>query len=123
MYTEKRRTRRIFLDRPAELTVDDKNYLVREISNLSVGGCLLDIHENLPVGADCNLRILVDGTHRGMVVDAIGEIVRDDSRTTSVKFTYADPDNHAHLKNIVKFSLPVLKYNPEVRSNRLKPLP
>jgi hypothetical protein len=78
----------------------------------------LDILDDLPIGAGCNLKILVDGTHLGMVVDAIGEIIRDDSRTTSVRFTYADAVNHTHLKNLVKFTLPILKYNPEVRAKQ-----
>jgi len=116
MSKDRRVTSRIFFEMPAELTVDDKNYYVRQIADLSVGGCLLEIRENFPVGIECSVKIMIEGTHQGLVVNAIGEIIRNDSNTVSVKFTLVDDGDHSHLKNIIKYSLPILKYNPEIRS-------
>ena len=77
MSDEKRRTRRILSDMPAELTVANARYTVKQILNLSVGGCLLAIKDNLPTGAECALKILIDGTPDGLRVDANGQIVRN----------------------------------------------
>lgn len=116
MSEEKRRSDRIFSDMPAEVTVADTSYRVQQIVNLSVGGCLLEIKDNLPVGAECTIKILIDGTVQGLRVDANGEIVRNDAETVGIKFTRIGPDSRFHLQNIVRYSLPILKCNPGSRS-------
>jgi PilZ domain len=116
MSQEKRRSGRIFFDMPAVLSVLDTRFTVQQIANLSVGGCLLEIKDNIPVGAECEIKILIDGTPQGLKVDANGIIVRNDDETVGIKFTRIDPENSFHLKNIVKFSLPILKYHPVGRN-------
>lgn len=119
MLEEKRHSSRIFSDMPAEITVADTSYTVQQIVNLSVGGCLLEIKDNLPVGAECVIKILIDGTPQGLSVDANGETVRNDAETIGIKFTRIGPDSLFHLQNIVRYSLPILKCNPESRSRSL----
>ena len=119
MSEEKRQYSRIFFAMPAELTLADISYHVNQIVNLSVGGCLLEIKDNLSVGAECEIKILIDGTPQGLRVDANGEIVRNDAETVGIKFTRIDPESLFHLQNIVRFSLPILKFNPESRSRPL----
>lgn len=116
MSEEKRRSDRIFSDMPAEITVADTRYTVQQILNLSVGGCLLEVEDSLPVGAECTVTILIDGTPQGLHVDAAGEIVRSDAETVGIKFTQMGPDSRFHLQNIVRYSLPILKCNPAGRS-------
>ena len=116
MSEEKRQSSRIFFAMPAELILSDTSYHVNQIVNLSVGGCLLEIKDNLPVGTGCEIKILIDGTPKGLRVNANGEIVRNDSETVGIKFTRIDPESLFHLQNIVRFSLPILKFNPESRS-------
>lgn len=115
MSEEKRRSSRIFFDMPAVLSVSGSSYSVQQIANLSVGGCLLEIEDHIPVGRECEIRILIDGTPQGMKVDANGVIVRNDDETVGIKFTLMDSEHACHLKNIVKFSLPILKCHPESR--------
>jgi hypothetical protein len=98
---------------PAALSVLDTSYTVPQIANLSLGGCLLEIKDNIPVGVECEIKILIDGTPQGMRVDAEGLIVRSDDETVGIEFTRIDPGHSFHLRNIIKFSLPILKYHPE----------
>lgn len=119
MPEEKRRSSRIFFAMPAELTLADRSYHVDQIVNLSIGGCLLEIKDNLPVGTGCDIKILIEGALKGLRVDANGEIVRNDAETVGIKFTRIDPESLFHLQNIVRFSLPILKFNPESRSRPL----
>ena len=116
MPEEKRRFDRIFSDMSAEITVADTSFTVQQIVNLIVGGCLLEITDNLPVGAECTVKILIDGTQKGLRVRAVGEIIRNDPETVGVKFTRIGPDSLFHLQNIVRYSLPILKCNPDSRS-------
>ena len=118
MSEEKRHSSRIFFDMLAVLSVLDTSYTVQKIANISVGGCLLEIKDDIPVGVECAIRILIDGTPQGLRIDADGVIVRNDDETVGIKFTRIAPENSFHLRNVVKFSLPILKYHPEIR-NRL----
>ena len=116
MSAEKRSASRILSDMLAELTVADTCHAAKQIGNLSVGGCLLEITDNLPVGTECRIKIMIDGTREGLRVEADGEIVRNDSETVGIQFKRMGPDSLLHLQNIVRYSLPILKYNPKSRS-------
>ena len=68
--------------------------------------------DNLQIGAECNLTIVIDNTPPGLKIDVNGLIVRNDSETTAIQFTQIEPDNLYHLRNIIKYTLPFLKYHP-----------
>jgi hypothetical protein len=119
MRKERRRFSRIFFNMPAVLNLGGISYTVPEICNLSVGGCLLDIMEDLPVGAECKITIYVEGTAKGLRIDIVGEIVRNDVNIVGVKFNTMSSDSYFNLTNIVKYRLPFMKYIPEYRSTIL----
>ena len=119
MLNERRRDGRVFFDMPAELTIADTSYPVEQIANLSLGGCLLGIKDNLQIGAECNLTIVIDNTPPGLKIDVNGLIVRNDSATTAIKFTQIEPADLYHLRNIIKYTLPFLKYHPVSRDRSL----
>ena len=112
MFNEKRRNDRIFFDMPAELTVADTSYPVSQIANLSLGGCLLGIRANQQIGAECKLTILVDNIPPGLKIDVNGLMVRNEAETIAIQFTRIEPDDLYHLRNIIKYTLPFLKYHP-----------
>ena len=120
MLKERRQDGRIFFDMPAELTIANTSYPVEQIANLSLGGCLLGIKDNLRIGAECNLTIKIDNTPPGLKIDVNGVIVRNNSSTTAIKFTKIEPDNLYHLRNIIKYTLPFLKYHPVGRDGSSK---
>lgn len=62
MAEEKRRFTRIHFRVKAEMTVNDVLYRAGEISNLSVGGCLLPVRADLEPGSVCHIRMLLSGT-------------------------------------------------------------
>lgn len=62
MSEERRRFTRIPFRVKAEMTASDVMYKAEEISNLSVGGCLLPIRVGLGPGSVCHVRILLSGT-------------------------------------------------------------
>ncbi len=99
---ERRRFSRVPFTAPAEIIVNDVPYRAEKISNLSVGGCLLPIRTDLPPGAECRVRIELNGTAEDQSVRVDGEVVRCDSRGVAVKFIRIDPDSLYHLQNIVR---------------------
>ena len=102
MVDEKRRFSRIFFNVSAKLTVVGRDYRIERIANLSVGGCLLEISEKLPLGSACSCTIFLSGIESGMTVH--GEIVRVGNGEISVKFTSIEPENLFHLQNIIRYN-------------------
>lgn len=116
MTEEKRRFSRIFFDMPAELIVADISYPIEQITNLSIGGCLLKMKDDLPVGAECKIIILLDDTPQGLRVEVNGEIIRNDADTIGIKFTLINPDDLIHLQNIIRYNAE----NPDKISEEIK---
>ena len=104
MVEDKRRFSRIFFNMPAELTVDDTSYTIEQIANLSIGGCLLKIKDDFPVGAECKITILLNDTSPDLKVEVNGEIVRNDAEAVGIKFTRINPDHLIHLQNIIRYN-------------------
>lgn len=102
MTDEKRRFSRIFFNEKAELLLDGTVYRVDRIANLSVGGCLLEIDEDLPAGSECKFTILLSGMDPGVVI--WGEVVRAEKGEVSLKFTTIEPENLFHLQNIIRYN-------------------
>lgn len=106
MVEDKRRFSRIFFQMAAELTVPGALYRVERIANLSVGGCLFEIAEDIPVGTECSVLVILNPADRRMNVEVAGEVVRSGKQTVSVKFTAIDPESLNHLQNIIRYNAP-----------------
>ncbi|EKD36107.1 MAG: hypothetical protein ACD_75C01633G0003 [uncultured bacterium] len=102
MAADKRRFSRIFFNVRARLAVEDKVYTVERIVNLSVGGCLLEITDELPRGRECAFTILLPRMAPG--VEVFGEIVRTGDGEASIKFVRITPENLVHLQNIIRYN-------------------
>ena len=102
MTNEKRRFSRIFFNVQAKLIVAGTVYTVDRIANLSVGGCLLEIEEEFPLGSDCTFTILLSQMAPG--VDVHGEIARVGNGEVSLKFTTIEHENLFHLQNIIRYN-------------------
>ena len=104
--TGNRRFSRIPFRVQTELVVDETRFTANQLSNLSVGGCLLPISAEIPPGSSCTVKILLEGTADPMQVSVEGEIVRTSAEGVAVKFTRIDPESLFHLQNIIRFNAP-----------------
>ncbi len=104
MSEEKRRFTRVPFKVSAEVKVDDTSYRTEEITNLSVGGCLLPIQADFEAGAKCHVMIRLGGTSSELTVWVEGEIIRVSPRGLAIKFTGVDVDSLHHLQNIVRYN-------------------
>ena len=102
----KRRFTRIPFKAGAKIDVEDKSFLVDEIFNLSIGGCLLPLADKLNTGIKCFVRITLSEINDNLAVCVEGEIVRSENNMTAVKFTKIDPDSLFHLQNIIRYNAP-----------------
>ena len=116
MPEEKRRFDRIVYNVMAVLTMDGTDYTVNKIKNLSVGGCLVEIADNLATGSKCTITLYIDGTAEGLKVSVSGEIIRNDSSLVAIQFHRPSQDTLYYLKQIVQHSASILKCNPEIQS-------
>lgn len=106
MQQQNRKFSRVPFRVEATLATGDAVYSPTAISNLGVGGCLLDVQGDFPVGASCELTIELAAAETPTRVLVSGEIVRFDEKGLAVKFTGTDPDSLYHLKNIVRYNNP-----------------
>lgn len=102
MSEEKRRFSRIFFNVKARLDVNGTTYEVDQIANLSVGGCLVQIGEDVHEGSKCTFTILLDRMAPG--VEVIGEVLRSNEGEVVVKFTTIEPESLFHLQNIIRYN-------------------
>lgn len=106
MTEEKRRFSRIVFPMAAEFSTENAVFQVKEIANLSIGGCQLDIGAEIPAGAKCSLLIVLNPADRRMNVDVDGEVIRSGGGSVGVKFTSIAPDDLTHLQNIIRYNSP-----------------
>ena len=106
MSDERRRFSRISFKVNAVIIANDISYSAEEITDLSVGGCMLPIKADLEPGTACRVRILLSGTSSDLSIRVDGEINRCASGTVAVKFTRTDPDSLIHLQNIIRYNSP-----------------
>lgn len=104
MLNEKRKFTRIGLKMKGALTIGDRVFRVDQISNLSVGGCLLELGVVFDKGATCRFWLPLDPARSDFGVDVQGEIVRCDGQTVGIRFTSIDPDSLFHLQNIIRYN-------------------
>jgi hypothetical protein len=117
MTVEKRRFSRVIFNVRARLAVGETVYTVERIVNLSVGGCQLEIDDQLQPGELCKFTIILP--RMGPGVDVFGEIVRAGNGETSLKFTRIDPENLMHLQNIIRYNAE----NPDLIEEEIKEHP
>ena len=106
MIDDNRRFSRIPFKVKAHLQIGTEVYTAPELSNLSVGGCLLPVTANIPSGTACQLRILLEGSSEDMTVIIEGEVVRTTPEGLAVRFLRIEPDSLYHLHNIILYNAP-----------------
>ncbi len=106
MPEERRRFTRIPFKVNAEITVNNTVYIVKEISNLSVGGCLVCIKADVGLGTNCHVKILLSGTISDMSIEIDGKIKHRAPEAVAIQFTRIDPEGLFHLHNIVRYNSP-----------------
>lgn len=104
MTEEKRRFTRVPFKIGAELKIDEQSYLIDEITDLSIGGCLASMKENLQVDTHCRLAMNLGGPTSELNVEIEGKIVRTQPGAVAIKFTGVELDSLFHLQNIVRYN-------------------
>ncbi len=106
MSDDNRRFTRIPFKMKTEITVNDETFTTSDITNLSVGGCLLPVTFDAQPETPCQIKITLEGTKDEMAVRIEGEIVRTTSEGLAVNFIRIDPESLFHLQNIVRYNSP-----------------
>ncbi len=99
---ERRRFTRLPFQKEALLELDRNQHQITQISNLGVGGCLLNVDGPLEAGKKCLLTIKLH--HAAPNLEINGEIMRSSSQQTSIRFTSITPENLQHLHNIIRYN-------------------
>jgi len=106
MTDDNRRFSRVPFKVNTELQVNDAFYSAEEISNLSVGGCLLPLSVDLQPATPCQIKIFLEGTAEELKILVEGEIIRSTPEGVAIKFNRIDPQSLFHLQNIIRYNSP-----------------
>jgi hypothetical protein len=100
MTEERRRFTRLHFDQDAQLTLNDVIYQVKNLVDISIGGCKLEISGPFERGSRITLTLPLYSTTPDLEI--IGAIERSDEKFTSIRFTEITPENLTHLHNMVR---------------------
>jgi hypothetical protein len=102
MTEEKRRFTRICPATAGQLEIAGKVFSGVRLSDLSIGGCKIEIDEDVPEGAGCLVTIPLAHMGPGIMVD--GLVVRVEEQEISIKFTRVSPEDLNHLQNMIRYN-------------------
>ena len=119
MGNENRKFTRFYYKMKSEFSVNNYVYMLDELINLSVGGCLLPVVAEAKSGDECFLKIMLGNSEEEPVVLVEGKIVRFDDDTTAISFTRIDPESLEHLHRIAQYNSP----DPERTEKEIKKHP
>ncbi len=108
MEQDKRRFTRIFLPFPVILNLEQgESQPVKQVKNLSVGGCLLNVTQSAEEGRNCLVTIyLSDEGDDGPFIQAQGRVVRQVDDDIAITFTAIDPESLFHLQHLLLYNAP-----------------
>lgn len=107
MEETRRRFSRIALKLPARLIVDKTEvYDIRELANLSIGGCLIPLDEEVAKGTPCTISIRLAGGLGNTTINIQGKAVRYDKEFVAIQFTKIGPEDLHHLQNLIRYNAP-----------------
>ncbi len=104
MTADNRKFTRFYYKMKSEFSVNKNIYVLEELINLSIGGCLLPITAVAEQGEKCFLKILLGDDEYSPHVSIEGKILRVDSDATAVSFTKIDPESLEHLHRIAQYN-------------------
>ena len=83
-------------------------YKEREIKcsvvNLSLNGILVKTDEEIHVGEDISINIIMEGSTSQLAINLEGVVKRSDNSEMAAEFKSIDLDSFIHLKNIVVYN-------------------
>ncbi len=107
MEQKRRRFSRVRLKFPARVAMDEgTSFMVEEFANLSIGGCLIPIEDEIPKGTIWQVTIPLVEDPEGPKIEVTGEVVRREEEFVGVKFTQISPESLFHLQNLMRYNAP-----------------
>jgi len=104
MSDDRRRFTRILFNLKGELTVNSQLFRFDAVNNLSIGGCLLPVEDDLEEGADVDLKFFLGDAVSEPVIQIKGRIIRLLQGRIAISFTHIDPDSLFHLQNVIRYN-------------------
>lgn len=79
-------------------------HAVKELLNVSIGGCLVESKEDFIIPSHCVLVIKLGDEPSLIRVEITGKFVRREKDFTGIQFTHIDPDSLFHLQNLIRYN-------------------
>ena len=100
---EKRSNTRILFNVSAIIKYKDKE-IKGNVVNLSLNGILVKTDEEIPVGGEIIINIMMEGSTSQLTINLDGIVKRSGKSEIAAEFKSIDLDSFIHLKNIVIYN-------------------
>ncbi|MCP4640371.1 MAG: PilZ domain-containing protein [bacterium] len=90
----------------AEVASEGRSEIHGTIDDLSMNGVLVVCDEPYPVGAFCDIRLILRGGEETVRVEGRGQVKRVETPGMALEFTEIDADSVDHLRRLVLYNAP-----------------
>jgi len=87
-----------------EVTAGEVTLKTEKTTDLSMKGVGFQSDENLPVGTDCAVVILLGNKDNGININVKGRVTRSAEPQIAIEFTKIDLDSYESLQNLVMYN-------------------
>ena len=103
---ENRRTKtRVHFETQVIVRTSDAELTSRASSkDISLRGLFIQTDASLPVGAPCEVEILLTGSSSRLSIQVRGHVARQDAEGLGIEFESIDPDSYFHLRNLLMYN-------------------
>ena len=104
--TNQRRFSRLPVQLFVEIRHDDVCLSSNKTHDVSMKGLFVHTGKTLPIGTQCQVKLMLAGSQGEPSIDVRGRVVRVTSAGMAVEFSESDLDSYEHLCNLILFNSP-----------------
>jgi hypothetical protein len=87
-----------------EIRMASEPVIEGQVYDVSMNGVRVHCGKRLPVGATCDVTLLLDGGNDRIRIPVQGRVVRADDAGAAIAFTTVDRDGLEHLRNLILYN-------------------
>ncbi len=105
MSTERRKQTRVHFETQVVLKSEGSEIISNVNSrDISLKGIFIRTKKKIPIGAPCDIQILLTGTTNPLYLNLRGRIVRHANSGLGLHFDSIDADSYIHFKNLLMYN-------------------
>ncbi|MGH9425468.1 MAG: PilZ domain-containing protein [Terriglobia bacterium] len=104
--SNQRRFSRVQVQLFVEIRHDDIHLSSNKTHDVSMKGLFVHTGKTLPIGTQCNVKLMLEGSQGEQSIEVRGQVVRVTNAGMAVEFHESDLDSYQRLRNLILFNSP-----------------